>query len=201
MTERLPRAGHRLPVISMRWPRTPLVNPHGFLPAGRASILRRVSPGPTLRGCLAGNEREGSCWNAFRARKDGSRCSTRCADSSSSTAIPRSPTSSRPRCNCGSTGREFRSSRRASEEATSISHGTVVVYVGNDEIARVAAGMHVGEIALLEPFKGRSATVIAGDALVVAALVTQQRFSEVARFHPELWRRLAMELARRLVNA
>ena len=80
-------------------------------------------------------------------------------------------------------------------------HGTVVVYVGNDEIARVAAGMHVGEIALLEPFKGRSATVIAGDALVVAALVTQQRFSEVARFHPELWRRLAMELARRLVKA
>jgi CRP-like cAMP-binding protein len=80
-------------------------------------------------------------------------------------------------------------------------HGTVVVHVNDAAIARVAAGMHVGEIALLEPFKGRSATVLAGDTLVVAALVTQQRFTEIARFHPELWRRLAMELARRLEKA
>jgi CRP-like cAMP-binding protein len=60
--------------------------------------------------------------------------------------------------------------------------------------------MHVGEIALLEPFKGRSASVAAIDT-VMAALITQQRFTEIARFHPELWRRLAIELARRLVAA
>jgi CRP-like cAMP-binding protein len=60
--------------------------------------------------------------------------------------------------------------------------------------------MHVGEIGLLEPFKGRSATVVATD-LVMAAQVSQTRFTETARFHPELWRRTAIELARRLVKA
>ncbi|HJQ64100.1 MAG TPA: cyclic nucleotide-binding domain-containing protein [Burkholderiales bacterium] len=79
-------------------------------------------------------------------------------------------------------------------------HGRVSVSVNNQEIATVGAGMHVGEIALLEPFKGRSATVTAVDS-VVAALITQQRFTEIARFHPELWRRMAIELARRLVKA
>jgi CRP-like cAMP-binding protein len=79
-------------------------------------------------------------------------------------------------------------------------HGRVSVSVNKQEIATVGAGMHVGEIALLEPFKGRSATVTAVDS-VVAALITQQRFTEIARFHPELWRRMAIELARRLVKA
>lgn len=79
-------------------------------------------------------------------------------------------------------------------------HGKVSVSINGREIATVGAGMHVGEIALLEPFKGRSATVRAADT-VVAALITQPRFTEIARFHPELWRRLAIELARRLVAA
>lgn len=79
-------------------------------------------------------------------------------------------------------------------------HGRVSVTVGEREIAHVGSGMHVGEIALLEPFRGRSATVTALDS-VVAALVTQQRFTEIARFHPDLWRRIAIELGRRLVKA
>jgi CRP/FNR family cyclic AMP-dependent transcriptional regulator len=81
-----------------------------------------------------------------------------------------------------------------------IIHGKVSVSIDGREIATVGAGMHVGEIALLEPFKGRSATVAASE-LVVAALVSQQRFTEIARFHPDLWRRIAIELARRLVKA
>jgi CRP/FNR family transcriptional regulator, cyclic AMP receptor protein len=81
-----------------------------------------------------------------------------------------------------------------------IIHGKVSVAVNGREIATVGTGMHIGEIALLEPFKGRSATVVATE-LTVTALVTQQRFTEIARFHPDLWRRLAMELARRLVQA
>jgi CRP/FNR family cyclic AMP-dependent transcriptional regulator len=81
-----------------------------------------------------------------------------------------------------------------------IIHGKVSVTIDGREIAAVGAGMHVGEIALLEPFKGRSATVAASE-LVVAALVSQQRFTEIARFHPDLWRRIAIELARRLVKA
>lgn len=78
--------------------------------------------------------------------------------------------------------------------------GKVCVSIDGREIATVGAGMHVGEIALLEPFKGRSASVVATET-VVAALITQQRFTEISRFHPELWRRIAIELARRLVKA
>ncbi|MGQ0523895.1 MAG: Crp/Fnr family transcriptional regulator [Betaproteobacteria bacterium] len=81
-----------------------------------------------------------------------------------------------------------------------IIHGKVSVSIDGREIATVGAGMHVGEIALLEPFKGRSATVAASEP-AVAALISQQRFTEIARFHPDLWRRIAIELARRLVKA
>jgi len=78
--------------------------------------------------------------------------------------------------------------------------GQVSVRVDEREIATCGAGMHVGEIGLLEPFKGRAATVVAMDT-VVAAQVAGHRFTEIARLHPELWRRIAIELARRLVKA
>lgn len=78
--------------------------------------------------------------------------------------------------------------------------GKVSVRVDGEEVAVVNAGMHVGEIGMLEPFKGRSASVVALDT-VVAALVTQRRFFEMSKIHPELWQRLALELAHRLVSA
>jgi CRP-like cAMP-binding protein len=78
--------------------------------------------------------------------------------------------------------------------------GRASVRVDEREIAICGAGMHVGEIGLLEPFKGRSATVIAIDTLV-AAQVTAQQFTDIAKFHPDLWRRIAIELARRLVKS
>lgn len=78
--------------------------------------------------------------------------------------------------------------------------GSVSVQMDGREIATCGAGMHIGEIGLLEPFKGRSASVVAIDT-VVAAQVTAQQFTEAARFHPELWRRIAIELARRLVRS
>lgn len=78
--------------------------------------------------------------------------------------------------------------------------GKVSVRVDGEEVAVVNAGMHVGEIGMLEPFKGRSASVVALDT-VVAALVTQRRFFEMSKIHPEVWQRLALELAHRLVSA
>ncbi|HET9664822.1 MAG TPA: cyclic nucleotide-binding domain-containing protein [Burkholderiales bacterium] len=78
--------------------------------------------------------------------------------------------------------------------------GSVLVRVDGREIATCGPGMHIGEIGLLEPFKGRSAAVVAIDTVVVAQ-VTAQQFTDVARFHPELWRRIAIELARRLVKS
>ena len=77
--------------------------------------------------------------------------------------------------------------------------GRVSVRLGELEISTCAAGMHVGEIALLEPFKGRSATVDAIGTVVVAQ-ISGQKFTQVATYHPELWRRVGIELARRLVK-
>ena len=77
--------------------------------------------------------------------------------------------------------------------------GEVSVQVDGQEVATVRAGMHVGEVALLEPFQGRSATVKAKDT-VVAAQISGQKFGDVAKHHPELWRRIAIELSRRLVK-
>lgn len=78
--------------------------------------------------------------------------------------------------------------------------GKVSIHVDKREVAIVNAGMHVGEIGMLDPPNGRSATVVALDT-VVAAHITQARFIDLAKSHPELWRRLALELAHRLVNA
>lgn len=78
--------------------------------------------------------------------------------------------------------------------------GTVSVQVDGQEVATVGAGMHVGEVALLEPFQGRSATVKA-EGTVVAAQLSGQKFGDIAKHHPELWRRIAIELSRRLVKS
>jgi CRP-like cAMP-binding protein len=75
--------------------------------------------------------------------------------------------------------------------------GKVSVRLGEHEVATAGPCMHVGEMALLDPFKGRSATVQATDT-VVTAVISAQRFTEIATYHPQLWRRVAMELARRL---
>ena len=77
--------------------------------------------------------------------------------------------------------------------------GQVSVRKGERELATCNAGIHVGEVGLLEPFKGRSASVVAIDT-VAAAQIAQVRFNEIAEAHPTLWRRMALELAHRLVN-
>lgn len=78
--------------------------------------------------------------------------------------------------------------------------GEVSVQVDGEEVATCRAGIHVGEVALLEPFQGRSATVKAKDT-VVAAQISGQKFGDIAKHHPELWRRIAIELSRRLVKS
>lgn len=78
--------------------------------------------------------------------------------------------------------------------------GQVSILVDGEQVAIVDAGTHVGEIGMLEPFKGRSASVVAMET-VVAAVVTQRRFQEISKAYPELWHRLALELAHRLVSA
>lgn len=77
--------------------------------------------------------------------------------------------------------------------------GKVSICVDGEEVATVNAGQHVGEIGMLEPHNSRSATVIGKDT-VVAAHITQKKFFEMAKAFPDLWRRLALELAHRLVK-
>jgi CRP-like cAMP-binding protein len=78
--------------------------------------------------------------------------------------------------------------------------GQVSVQVDGEEVATCNAGIHVGEVALLEPFQGRSATVKAKDTVVVAQ-ISGQKFGDIAKHYPELWRRIAIELSRRLVKS
>jgi CRP/FNR family cyclic AMP-dependent transcriptional regulator len=78
--------------------------------------------------------------------------------------------------------------------------GQVSVRKGDQEINTCPAGVHVGEIGLLEPFKGRSASVVAIDTVVVAQ-VSSQKFTTIADENPVLWRRMALELAHRLVKS
>lgn len=78
--------------------------------------------------------------------------------------------------------------------------GQVSVHVDGEEVATCRAGIHVGEVALLEPFQSRSATVRAKDTVVVAR-ISAQKFTDIAKHHPELWRRIAIELSRRLVKS
>jgi CRP/FNR family transcriptional regulator, cyclic AMP receptor protein len=75
--------------------------------------------------------------------------------------------------------------------------GAVSVRVNNREVATRLAGSHVGEMALVDSLAKRSATVIATEPTVVLR-VEEHAFSRLAAQTPDLWRRVAAEIAQRL---
>jgi CRP/FNR family transcriptional regulator, cyclic AMP receptor protein len=75
--------------------------------------------------------------------------------------------------------------------------GSVSTVINQREIAVRHAGTHVGEMALLDPTARRSATVIAKERTLVLKL-SEHDVTQIAETYPELWRRLALELAVRL---
>ena len=75
--------------------------------------------------------------------------------------------------------------------------GRVRVLVKGTEVAIRTDGEHVGEMAMIDPTAKRCATVVADGEAVVAS-VPEPVFAALAHKHPELWRRLALELAARL---
>jgi CRP/FNR family cyclic AMP-dependent transcriptional regulator len=77
--------------------------------------------------------------------------------------------------------------------------GRVVITVNGREVAFRNAGLHVGEMALIDPSLRRSASVIAEETTVVIK-VSEEQFSPLAEQHPELWRRIAEGLAERLIQ-
>lgn len=75
--------------------------------------------------------------------------------------------------------------------------GSVEVFITGFRIASRTAGQYVGEMALIDPSKARSATVICTEPTVALA-VPESIFSDVADKNPSIWRSLSRQIAERL---
>jgi CRP/FNR family transcriptional regulator, cyclic AMP receptor protein len=75
--------------------------------------------------------------------------------------------------------------------------GLVSIRINGREVATRSAGTHVGEMALIDPAARRNATVIVTQSTLFGR-ITEPVFSAIAQRYPQLWRRLALELANRL---
>lgn len=75
--------------------------------------------------------------------------------------------------------------------------GSVSVIINKREIAVRSSGTHVGEMALLDPTARRSATLVARER-TVALKLPETAVTRIAAAYPDLWRRLAVEIASRL---
>ncbi|MCW1410738.1 MULTISPECIES: TIR domain-containing protein [Rhizobium] len=77
--------------------------------------------------------------------------------------------------------------------------GTVQIVVNGHRVAVRGPGESVGEMAAIQPTQKRSATVVAQTSIVVAKL-TEPQFADIASRHPQLYRAIAQELSRRLLE-
>jgi CRP/FNR family cyclic AMP-dependent transcriptional regulator len=77
--------------------------------------------------------------------------------------------------------------------------GTFDVVVSGRRVAGRSAGDHVGEMAAVQPAQKRSATVTALEDAIVAKL-SAEVFSNLGSRYPQLYRLIAQELARRVLQ-
>lgn len=77
--------------------------------------------------------------------------------------------------------------------------GTCDVSVNHRTVAHRGPGDHVGEMAAIEPTQRRSATVTAAED-VVALKLLEPDFHKIGSQHPTVYRNIARELARRLLQ-
>ena len=77
--------------------------------------------------------------------------------------------------------------------------GILDVVVNGRRVAKRGPGDHVGEMAAVQPAQPRSATVVAAEDAVVAQLA-EADFADIADRHPRMYRYIAQELARRLLQ-
>lgn len=75
--------------------------------------------------------------------------------------------------------------------------GEISITVNAREVAIRRSGQHIGEMAMLDPTARRSATATATERSILIK-ITETKFTTLASKYPELWRRLAVELAARL---
>ncbi len=78
-----------------------------------------------------------------------------------------------------------------------ILEGEFSIVINGRMVARAKAGEHVGEMSVVDPRMPRSASVTATSDSIVAR-ITEPDFSALADRFPQLWRRIALELAGRL---
>lgn len=77
--------------------------------------------------------------------------------------------------------------------------GKVEVRVNGKLVANRFSGDHVGEMAAIEPTQPRSASVVSVETTVLIK-VSEAEFSAAAEQYPDMWRRIAATLARRLAQ-
>ncbi len=75
--------------------------------------------------------------------------------------------------------------------------GRLSVRVNGREVAIRETGVHVGEMALVDPAARRSATLVALEPTLVG-IISESEFANIADAHPRIWKALATELASRL---
>ncbi len=77
--------------------------------------------------------------------------------------------------------------------------GILDVIVNGRRVAKRGPGDHVGEMAAVQPIQKRAASVIAAEDAVVAQL-PEADFADIAGRYPQMYRYIAQELARRLLQ-
>lgn len=78
-----------------------------------------------------------------------------------------------------------------------IIEGEVSIEINGKRVATSGPGAPIGEMAVLDPYGVRSASVVAITDAVVAH-IKHARFEALAKEHPQIWRSIAQELARRV---
>jgi len=73
--------------------------------------------------------------------------------------------------------------------------GEVAIEVNGNRVATTAAGAPVGELAIVDPKGGRSASVVAIKDTVVAR-ISRPKFLTLAKKYPSVWSAIARHLAR-----
>jgi CRP/FNR family transcriptional regulator, cyclic AMP receptor protein len=78
-----------------------------------------------------------------------------------------------------------------------ILEGAFSIVIDGSIVVSAKAGEHVGEMSVVDPDMPRSASVVATSDSIVAR-ISESDFSAIADRFPQLWRRIALQLARRL---
>lgn len=75
--------------------------------------------------------------------------------------------------------------------------GSFGILVNGQKVATRGRGEHVGEMVLVEPAQPRSASVVADENAIVAKLLSRDMI-DIATRYPDIYRRIAISLSRRL---